>query len=205
MALEPEPIASLKRLKKDLARIRVFLDGGDEKLIAVPDVRQRWQRITRTLDQLDWLKLEAENADGDVLAILDNQELPDPDRTAGDLEDISGNALQLGEHTQLAQLLKAQEMVIMRFESMASRTFDAQNKVIAILSEQLGVQNENYMEALAATQHYAAAAAEAESANKPEEVEGLMGDPVVKGLMSSAMEGAAKSMVEKITQGSGTK
>ena len=197
MAQPTEPIASLQRLKKDLARIRVFIDGGDEKIIAVPNVRQRWQRITRTLDQLVWLKLEAENADGDVLAILENEDLPDPESEAGELEDISGDLANAS--TTLQQLVAAQEMVLRRHEKMSEITFAALTKVTEILSDQLGVQNEQYLEALGQTQTYASMAAEAELHNKADEETGLMGDPVVKRLMNSAMEGAAKGMVAKMS------
>ena len=203
----PEPIHTLKKHKHDLSRVRVFIDGGGEKCLAVPDVRTRWAKLMASLDQLDWVKLEGENVDGETLAIIDNpnatEELEEFE-PAGDLEDLGTEQMDLGKHHEMAQLVRAQDLVLRHHTAMARMTFEAQNRVIEILSEQLGTQNENYMEALAGMNQYAVIAAEAEAAGKPEadDAEGLMADPLMKKLIGSAVEGGAKAMVEKMTGGS---
>jgi len=197
-----EPILTLKKHKDDLSRVRVFIDGGGEKCLAVPNVRTRWAKLMATLDQLDWFKLEAENVDGETLAIIMNPNMEEVDalEPAGDLEELGTAQMDLGEHHNMAQIVRSQDLVLRHHTAMAKLTFDAQNRVIEMLTDLNAQQNANYMEALANMNQYAIVAAEAEAAGKADEPDpdSIMGDPVMKTLISSAVEGAGKAVVEKM-------
>lgn len=182
---DSELIPALKRVKATLHSIRVSLDGGGTTMVAVPNVRQKWQRICSTVDQLDWTRLECLDEAGSVLALIQNAE------AVVEPEPVEEMALEISEQSPLGQLVRAQEMVIIRFEEMASRTFDAQNRVIEMLSSQLESQNENYVDALASMHNYAKDSADARAEllpNNPENEE----SPIVKAAIGAAVQGAMK-------------
>lgn len=197
---ENNPIDSLRKLKGDLHRLRVTTADGSERIVAVPNVRQRWQRIAAALDQLEWQKLEAENAEGDLLALLHNEELPEPEPEpfvspmASTLEDISGAPMP----GMLAQFLQAQELVMVRYERMSQQVFESQTKVIEILSQQLVVSGENHLNALEGMHNYALLAAEAESTKEDKEEEDSNA-PMIKAAIGAAVQGAMSRQAQAST------
>lgn len=184
--MDSEPILALKKVKDELDRMRVALAGGGNTVVAFPkNVRQKWQRIDATLDQLDWTTIEALDEAGNVLALIRCETIEEPEA----VEEI-----EIVEGSPLGQLVRAQEMALRHHTEMAQRVFDSQNRVIEMLTGQLETQNENYLDAVGHAHQYALQAAEAQATIAPQTPEDT-GDPVVKAAVEMAIKTGMTKML----------
>jgi hypothetical protein len=95
---EKQLLATLKRY----APVKLIATVGDEqKAVAVPNVRKRWDRVMSTLAKLAWSKLELQDKSGALLYAVENAE------PAGELADLpAGRAAEL--NSLLTIVLRAQ-------------------------------------------------------------------------------------------------
>lgn len=55
------------------ASLKVTLSDGTEKPVAVPRIRNRWQRVQQTIDALPWVRIEALDKSGAVLGMVEDE------------------------------------------------------------------------------------------------------------------------------------
>ena len=72
---EAHPVDELRRHEPH--SLRVVLLDGTEKPVAVPRIRNRWQRVIQVLDSLPWVRIEALDKSGAVLACVESPEADD--------------------------------------------------------------------------------------------------------------------------------
>lgn len=70
--------------KLEPVSLKVTLMDGTEKPVAVPKVRNRWQRVYQILDSLAWVRIEALDKAGAVLGVVED------DDAAEELVEASG-------------------------------------------------------------------------------------------------------------------
>jgi hypothetical protein len=76
------PVDELRKL--DPASLKVTLMDGSERPVAVPKIRNRWQRVYQVLDAMAWTRIEALDKNGAVLGVLED------DEAAEELVDAAG-------------------------------------------------------------------------------------------------------------------
>lgn len=137
----------------------------DAKPIAVPNVRNRWQRITATLDKIPWVKLELLDKTGALLATIENRE---PAREMEDLPISKAHA----EHALALRIVElvskertvAVEQVLGNRDSEMKALLAAQASVLKEMSTAMHSLTESYRELAAVKEESAETRAEAELA-----------------------------------------
>lgn len=69
---EPHPLDELRKL--DPAALKVTLADGSERPVAVPKIRNRWQRVYQTMDALPWVRVEALDKNGAILGVVEDDQ-----------------------------------------------------------------------------------------------------------------------------------
>jgi hypothetical protein len=144
----------LRTVKTDLVTLKVYTADDDEpRECAVPNVRQRWQRVGEVLDDLQWTKVEACDKKGNILLVHNRNALDE--RPAGDLEDvgIGGTTGRAGEVSALLGasvhwVLKAQDVVLSRHTEATAAVTDASNRLIDSTMKRFEQMDRQYNEML---------------------------------------------------------
>lgn len=125
------------RRVKFVADLLVTCEDGKERTVAVPPVsqRRRWQSVAAVLNDMNWLRVEARNASGATLRIIENATAQ-----AGDLEDVAPNAASKRTaevQGLLSLMLSAQERVMKHHTDVTGRVLDAQVRMIEAQAKQI--------------------------------------------------------------------
>jgi hypothetical protein len=198
-------IDQLKDRKSSVSKLLAYVEDEDEpKAVEVPDVRNRWQKVMRVLDELRWTKVEMVNRKGEIVYVHNRG--PDDERPAGELEDIAlptGGGIP-GQMSQVLGVavhwvLKAQEVALVRHQASVETVLDAQNKLVDSTIkrfEEMDKQNAQLLrlnhalngelvaQQLAAIKRAAAAAGQVEGAGG----ESPLSDAVVEQLLPALMK-----------------
>lgn len=127
-------IDRLKGIRADLATLQVYTADADKALeVAVPNVRQKWQRVQEVLDEVPWTMVEALDKKKAVL-LVHNRGAAD-ERPAGDLEELGAASGEAGKVSALLAVsvhwvLRAQDVALTRQQESASSLLDAQNRLL---------------------------------------------------------------------------
>jgi hypothetical protein len=106
-------ITALKRWNP--ASVRVHLADGRTEQVAIPGRKnRRWVQVEKTLSQLRWVRLEALDAKGAIIDVLDN------DAPASELEDLDGTGTQNETARMLQLMLRAQEVALARQDKLVN-------------------------------------------------------------------------------------
>ena len=139
-------VRELRKIKSALHLVKVYLDDGSHRDVALGGIRQKWKRITKTLSSLQWVEIEAMDVNGALLLVLENDDDEDERETfepsdAVELPEISGT-------DYLTQMMRGQEFVLDKFSQVTDSTMAAQERVIEMLSTQLELVNAKYLDAM---------------------------------------------------------
>lgn len=128
--------AVLKEHRGEMSWIVAYGEDDEATKIAAPDVRQRVQRMMRTLSEIKWSRVELFNRKGEVVHI--HKRCPDDETPATELEDLAAGAHVTGQSAQVSGLLavsvhwvlRAQETALLRQQSGMQVVLDAQTRLI---------------------------------------------------------------------------
>jgi hypothetical protein len=141
----------LRDRRANIASLLAYVEDEDEpRRVEVPDVRNRYQRIKRVLDELPWTRVEMVNKKGEIIHV--HKRCADDENPAGELEDLPGNGVagQMSATLGVAVhwVLKAQEVALVRHQASVETVFEAQNRMIEATMkrfEQMDAQNAQLM------------------------------------------------------------
>lgn len=76
--------------KLEPVSLRVTLADGTERPVAVPRIRNRWQRVYQVLDSLSWVRIDALDKQGAVLGVVEDDDAAEElvDVASGDERDL---------------------------------------------------------------------------------------------------------------------
>lgn len=136
-------VAELQRLRP--AKLRVFCRDSDEaKAVAIPATRKKWERLGATLDGLEWTRIEALDARGNITGIVARE----------DDEPAEPELVEMNEAEQLAPMmslmLRAQQVALQQQGVLLKPLIDGMAKLVQVQTEALGAVAGAYRMALAA-------------------------------------------------------
>ena len=141
----------LKGIRSDLVKLLVYTsDADDATEVAVPNVRQKWQRVMEVLDEIPWTKVEAVDKKNAVL-LVHNRGAAD-ERPAGELEELaSGMQGRSSEVSALLQVsvhwvLRAQDTALRAHQEHSSVLLEAQNKLLDSTMRRYEMMDKQYNE-----------------------------------------------------------
>lgn len=147
MRLPDHPaVAELARLKP--AKLRVFTAAEPDvgKAVAIPNNRTKWANLARTLDGLDWLRIEALDARGNIVGVVAREEEPDEEEP-----DVDYDAAEAArDERMLALMLKAQSVALAAQERSQRPLIDGMAKLVGTVTTALDATSRAYNAALAA-------------------------------------------------------
>lgn len=110
---EQHPVDELRKL--DPVSLKVTLSDGTEKPVAVPKVRNRWQRVYQVLDSLPWVRVEALDKHGAVLGVVEDDE--ELDAVAEEASGAGGDGYAKMARVMLEVMRSTQRETRMMFEA----------------------------------------------------------------------------------------
>lgn len=145
MRVDPNPaLAELQRLRP--AKLRVYVRDADEpKAVAIPANRKKWERLGTTLEGLDWVRIEALDARGNITGVVARED--DAPEAAMDTVEIS-EAEALAPMVSL--MLRAQQMALQQQSILIKPLIDGMAKLVQVQTDALGAVAGAYRMALAA-------------------------------------------------------
>jgi len=134
----------------------VALEDGEPRRVAIPNVRNRWERVARVLDGLRWVSVEARSADGGVLAVVAAASEDLPDLAVGRVQE---QEVQIRERDLLEILdrsndravqraLEAQASGTQRYEALVSVMFEGVRQILDVLNASTRAVAASYTQAL---------------------------------------------------------
>lgn len=168
--------------------VRVFLADDRTETLAVPTNRKKWSRVAATLEKLRWWKLEALNAQGEILEVQEN------DEPAEDLEDI-GELATGGEVARMVQLmLHGQDVALRRHESIVEKMLKVNVQLSEVLMQRLTAVEKAYQANLTALGKLTARAEEEEPGEMSGKVLAAIPDIIkLKQVLAATKEGGGNS------------
>lgn len=155
MRLPDNPaVAELSKLRP--AKLRVFCAGDPDtgKAVAIPSNRKKWETLAHTLDGLDWLRIEALDARGNIVGVVAREEEPDDEEPSVDYD----AAEAARDERLLALMLKAQSVALSAQERSQRPLIDGMAKLVGTVTTALDATSRAYNAALAAASSIPAAA-----------------------------------------------
>jgi hypothetical protein len=120
--------------------------------VAIPGKRKKWSHVQNTLDSLRWWKLEALNAQGAILGVIEN------DEPAEDLEELTDYQGATSEQAKLLSLmLRAQDVALRRHEGIVEKMLKVNVQLSEVLMARLNTLEKAYQSNLTALQKAAGA------------------------------------------------
>lgn len=177
----------------------IAYDQDDEAVtINVPDVRKKFERVLKALDDVAWVRLDLQDKKGGHLARHIRQAEDTEPTMMEDLARGASNqlAVQLAPLVQI--MLRAQEVAIVRNQSGQQQLLDASLRMLEVATRKLDLQEKKLEAAIGAVHQLTAdllqlQAAGAVAAQHDEGDKRPMSDRVVEqllpGLIRSAMSG----------------
>lgn len=160
MRLPDNPaVAELSKLKP--AKLRVFSAAAPDegKAVAIPGNRKKWESLAHTLDGLDWLRIEALDARGNIVGVVAREEEPDDQEP-----DVDYDAAEAARDERLlALMLKSQSVALAAQERTLRPLLDGMAKLVGTVTSALDATSRAYSAALAAASGAPAGAAAGES------------------------------------------
>lgn len=118
----------------------VTVDGEDEpRRLAVPNVRNRWQRIDAVLAQLRWTVIDARDKGGATLALLQAEDDPTP---APMPATASGAGVTIRERELIELTMAAYDRGARAAQDAADRALGRAEKSLTMVSEAITAQLE---------------------------------------------------------------
>lgn len=157
-------LAAIEALRKLQPKsIRAHLADGRTEQIAVPTTRKKWAHVSVTLTKLRWLSLEALDAQGGILGVVEN------DTPAGALEDLEGEtAGKVGETRAMLQLfLRAQDVALARQEKIINTTLSMNARLCETLMSRLNALEKAHHAHLDRIEQLREALTEADDGDEP--------------------------------------
>jgi len=87
---EAHPLDEIRKLEP--AALKVTLSDGSERPVAVPKIRNRWQRVYQTMDALPWVRVEALDKNGAILGVVEDDEADELAAEVGAGDPLDGMA-----------------------------------------------------------------------------------------------------------------
>lgn len=146
MRVDPNPaLAELQRLRP--AKLRVYVqDEKEPKAVAIPANRKKWERLGATLEGLEWIRIEALDARGNISGVVARED-DAPDAVVGDNVEIT-EAEALAPMVSL--MLRAQQMALQQQSILIKPLIDGMAKLVQVQTDALGAVAGAYRMALAA-------------------------------------------------------
>lgn len=145
MRVDPNPtLAELQRLRP--AKLRVYVRDSDEpKAVAIPANRKKWERLGTTLEGLDWHRIEALDARGNITGVVARED-DAPTSSVGDVEITEAEALA----PMVSLMLRAQQVALEQQSVLIKPLIDGMAKLVQVQTDALGAVAGAYRMALAA-------------------------------------------------------
>jgi hypothetical protein len=143
----------LKGVRAELVTLHVYTADEDApREVAVPNVRQKWQRVMEVLDEVQWTRVEAMDKKKSIL-LVHNRSASD-ERPAGELEELAGGAS--GRAAELSSVLgvavhwvlRAQDVALSRQMEATASIADAQNRLVDSTMKRFEQMDKQYTEML---------------------------------------------------------
>lgn len=146
MRVDPNPaLAELQRLRP--AKLRVYVqDEKEPKAVAIPANRKKWERLGATLEGLEWIRIEALDARGNISGVVARED-DAPDAVVGDSVEIT-EAEALAPMVSL--MLRAQQVALQQQSVLIKPLIDGMAKLVQVQTDALGAVAGAYRMALAA-------------------------------------------------------
>lgn len=145
-------IAELQKLRP--AKLRVYTrDDEQPKAVAIPGNRKRWERLGALLEGLDWHRIEALDARGNIVGVVANDE---PEVAAAEAVDTTEAEVVA---PLLSLMLKAQQMALQQQAAVLKPLIEGNAKLVGVMTDALGAVAGAYRMALAAASTTAPAGA----------------------------------------------
>jgi hypothetical protein len=150
----PNAVDEIRKLKPH--HLLVTIEGDEEpRKIAVPNVRNRWERIATLLDTMTWTNIEARSKDGGTLAMLtpptDGASSTSGNRTDDvhtirerDLLDL----LDRANDRAVARALEAQSIGTQRYEALATLMFEGVRNILDVVTTSTRAVTAQFTQAL---------------------------------------------------------
>jgi hypothetical protein len=148
-------VAELSKLRP--AKLRVFCasDPDTGKAVAIPGNRKKWETLAHTLDGLDWMRIEALDARGNIVGVVAREEEPEEEDVGLDLD----AAEAARDERLLGLLLKAQQVALNAQAAQLRPLIDGMGKLVGTVTGALDATSRAYSAALAAASSMPAPAA----------------------------------------------
>lgn len=138
-------VSKLREHKPDY--LMVHVDDADEpQRVNVPNVRNRAQRVLRTLGEITWTIVEFFDRKGGLLAkhIRGAEDEAPP----GDVEHLAPSREVATSHAMLGVMLRAQESVLVRFTAMLEPLLNQVYRCHELVARRLDLTEKQYEHAL---------------------------------------------------------
>jgi hypothetical protein len=147
-------IDEIRKLKPH--HLLVLVEGDEEpRKVAIPNVRNRWDRVATVLDAMRWTSIEARSKDGGTLSMLE----PSTSSSAGASENRTDDQTQIRERDLLdllersndravARALEAQSAGTQRYEALVSAMFEGVRSTLEVLTASTRAVAASYTQAM---------------------------------------------------------
>lgn len=118
------------------ASLKVTLQDGTEKAVAVPKAGNRWARTSQILDSLLWVQIECLDKDGRLLGVIEDDE-----------DDMAGEALESENESNIALarlLADVQRSTMKETRLMFDVQLRGQGQLLASMVEGMQALSETY-------------------------------------------------------------
>jgi len=139
----------LAALKVHKPAVIVAFEGDDDdkgQRISVPNVRNRWQRVQRTLNELAWSHVDLLDGQGGLKKR--HERSPAEGGAATELEELPMNGAPARDVALLSMMLRAQEVALDRHVRHTEALLSSSIQLINLVSTKLGVTVDQYQDAL---------------------------------------------------------
>lgn len=140
----------------------------------MPTSRKRWQELTRILNGMEWVKVEPQNARGDVLDVIENEDARDLEDDDAPAADADVRLLRVAKE-MVALVDAACDKAVRRVTEHTNGVLESTVKVNKVLADQLASTMKLYDAKLRALDALT-------DATPGEDGEGLMSSDFIKNL-----------------------
>lgn len=131
-------ISELAKLKPH--SLRIELADGTERKMEVPRARNKWERLSKTLEALAWDRIEALDKDGGVLGIVDREDEAELDTEDDERGTDFARGVKLGASVAVDVMRTTQKEVRQMFQAQ----LDGQAHVMTLMTQAMHSVSDSY-------------------------------------------------------------